>query len=53
MNFKEELRKKTGQIEAMIQVYLPKEEGYQSTVTEDMHYADSGGGKRLRPMLMA
>lgn len=53
MNFKEELRKKTGQIEAMIQVYLPKEEGYQRTVTEGMHYAVSGGGKRLRPMLMA
>ena len=53
MNFKEELRKKTGQIEAMIQVYLPKEEGYQRTVTEAMHYAVSGGGKRLRPMLMA
>ncbi len=53
MNFKEELRKKTGQIEAMIQVYLPKEEGYQRTVTEAMHYAVSGGGKRLRPMLLA
>lgn len=53
MNFKEELRKKTGQIETMIQAYLPKEEGYQHTVTEAMHYAVSGGGKRLRPMLMA
>lgn len=53
MNFNEEMANKTRQIEEMIQAYLPKEEGYQRTVTEAMNYAVLGGGKRLRPMLMA
>lgn len=53
MNFKEEIQYKTGQIEKMIEAYLPKEDGYQRTVIEAMNYAVLGGGKRLRPMLMA
>lgn len=53
MNFKEEMQRKTEQIEEMIKNRLPQEEGYQRTVTEAMNYAALGGGKRLRPMLMA
>ena len=53
MNFNEEMTDKIRQIEEMIQLHLPKEEGYQRTVIEAMNYAVLGGGKRLRPMLMA
>lgn len=53
MNFKEEMQRKTEQIEEMIKNCLPQEEGYQRTVAEAMNYAALGGGKRLRPMLMA
>ena len=52
MNFKEELQKKTEQIEIVIRKYLPKEEGYQKTVLQAMNYSVLAGGKRLRPMLM-
>lgn len=53
MNFKEEMQQKTEQIEELIRNRLPREEGYQRTVAEAMNYAALGGGKRLRPMLMA
>lgn len=53
MNFREEMQQKTAQIEEMIKSRLPEEEGYQRTVAEAMNYAALGGGKRLRPMLMA
>lgn len=53
MNFREEMQQKTAQIEEMIKSRLPEEEGYQRTVVEAMNYAALGGGKRLRPMLMA
>ena len=53
MNFEETLREKTAQAEAVLQKFLPKEEGFQRTVTEAMNYSVLAGGKRLRPMLMA
>lgn len=53
MNFNEELRRKTEHIEAMIDRYLPREEGYQKVVLQAMNYSITAGGKRLRPMLMA
>ncbi|MBD5508915.1 MAG: polyprenyl synthetase family protein [Lachnospiraceae bacterium] len=53
MNFDEELRKKTGEVEKILAAYLPKPEGFQSKVLEAMEYAVSAGGKRLRPLLMA
>ena len=40
------------EIEAIIEQYLPKEEGYQKIVLEAMNYTMRAGGKRLRPMLM-
>lgn len=52
MNFKDELTKKTEQIEAVIKQYLPEEKGYQKTVIEAMNYSILAGGKRLRPMLL-
>ena len=53
MNFDEELRNKTGEVEKILAAYLPKPEGFQSKVLEAMEYAVSAGGKRLRPLLMA
>ena len=53
MNFKEELEHKTGQVEAIISAYLPREEGYQRRVLQAMNYSVTAGGKRLRPMMMA
>lgn len=53
MNFKEELEHKTGQVEAIISAYLPREEGYQRRVLQAMNYSVTVGGKRLRPMMMA
>ena len=31
MNFKEELEKKTGEVETILAEYLPKQEGFQGT----------------------
>lgn len=52
MSFKEELQKKTQEIEELLGRYLPKEEGFQKIVLEAMNYSVTAGGKRLRPMLM-
>jgi len=52
MSFKEELQKKTAEIEEMIKGYLPEERDFQKTVMEAMNYSVLAGGKRLRPMLM-
>ena len=53
MNFNDELKQKTEQIEAILAEYLPNEDGYQKTVLQAMNYSMTAGGKRLRPMLMA
>lgn len=52
MSFKEELQKKTREIEELLGRYLPREEGFQKIVLEAMNYSVTAGGKRLRPMLM-
>jgi len=52
MSFKEELQKKTAEIEEIIKGYLPEEKDFQKTVMEAMNYSVLAGGKRLRPMLM-
>ena len=52
MNFKEELDKRTEEINSLLNRYMPREEGLQKTVIEAMNYSISAGGKRLRPMLM-
>ncbi|MCI8660323.1 MAG: polyprenyl synthetase family protein [Lachnospiraceae bacterium] len=50
--FKETLAKRTKEVEAVVEQYLPKEEGHQKTIFEAMNYSVRAGGKRLRPMLM-
>ncbi len=52
MNLKSEIKKRTAQIDAIIESFMPDEEDYQATVIEAMRYSVEGGGKRLRPMLM-
>ena len=52
MDFEKQLQEKIAQIEALLQAYLPKEEGYQRTILEAMNYSVMAGGKRLRPMMM-
>lgn len=52
MNFKEQMEYKTADIEMIIKKYLPKEEGFQKTISEAVNYSILAGGKRIRPMLM-
>lgn len=52
MSFKEQMKEKVGQIEAIIDQYLPEEKGFQKTIFESMNYSVQVGGKRLRPMIM-
>lgn len=52
MNFDEELRRRTDNVQQIIEKYLPRAEGFQKTVLEAMNYSMLSGGKRLRPMLM-
>ena len=52
MEMHEELKKRTGEVETVVERYLPKEEGHQKTIFEAMNYSVRAGGKRLRPMLM-
>ena len=52
MEMREELKKRTSEVEAVVESYLPKEEGHQKTIFEAMNYSVRAGGKRLRPMLM-
>jgi geranylgeranyl diphosphate synthase type II len=52
VNFQEELTAKTNEIEAVIERYLPKEEGFSKRMAEVMNYSMRSGGKRLRPMLL-
>ena len=52
MNFQDELKKETKEIEAKLKAYLPKEDGFAKTMAQAMNYSVLAGGKRLRPMLM-
>lgn len=52
MEMREELKKRTAEVESVIGRYLPKEDGYQKTVMSAMNYSVRAGGKRLRPLLM-
>ncbi|WP_432628278.1 polyprenyl synthetase family protein [Brotaphodocola sp.] len=49
---KEELKKRTAEVEAVVESFLPEETGHQKTIFEAMNYSVRAGGKRLRPMLM-
>ena len=52
MEMHEELKKRTGEVEKVVESYLPEEEGHQKTIFEAMNYSVTAGGKRLRPLLM-
>ena len=52
MDFKKMLEKRTAEVEAVVEAYLPPVEGNQRTVLDAMDYSVRAGGKRLRPMLM-
>lgn len=52
MNWESEQEEKIRRVEELIGAYLPKEEGYQHTVSEAMNYSILAGGKRLRPLMM-
>lgn len=52
MSFEMQMKEKVQHIEALIQAFLPQEEGYQKTIFEAVNYSVLAGGKRLRPLLM-
>ena len=39
MSFKEQMKEKVAQIEAIIGQYLPQEKGFQKTIFESMNYS--------------
>lgn len=51
-DFKNDLIKRTEEVEKTIYQWLPKEEGFQKDLIEAMNYSVMAGGKRLRPMLL-
>lgn len=51
-SLKEQISRRTSEIEEIIYAYLPPVEGQQKTVMAAMDYTYKAGGKRLRPMLM-
>ena len=50
VNFQDELKKRTEEINKVIQSYLPEEEGFAKTMAQAMNYSILAGGKRLRPV---
>ena len=52
VTFRDELTKRTEEVQKTVYQYLPEENGYQKTLLEAMNYSMMAGGKRLRPLLM-
>lgn len=52
MNFKEELEQRTQSAWAVVEGYLPKEEGFSGNLAKAINYSMRAGGKRLRPVFM-
>ncbi len=50
--FEQWLARATAETEAVIDAYLPPEEGHQKTVLAAMNYSIKAGGKRLRPLFL-
>ncbi len=48
----QEKKQRLEEIEAVLEAFLPREEGLQQIIMEAMNYSLRAGGKRLRPMLM-
>ena len=52
MDLKTVLKGHSDTISRDIELYLPKEEGFQQTIFESANYSVRNGGKRLRPLLI-
>lgn len=52
MTFRNELDRRTEEVQEVIFRFLPREEGYQKTLAQAMNYSMTAGGKRLRPLLL-
>lgn len=52
MDFKRELKERTENIEKILAVFAPEEQGFQKTIFQAMNYSLMSGGKRLRPLLI-
>ena len=52
MNFKDELKARTAEANEVIKEYLPRSRGFSTELADAMSYALTGGGKRIRPVLM-
>ena len=50
MDFKRELKERTENIEKILAVFAPEEQGFQKTIFQAMNYSLMAGGKRLRPL---
>lgn len=51
-NIDDEIKSHINEIEAILNKYLPAEQGNAAAVIRAMNYSINAGGKRLRPMLM-
>ena len=52
MDFKRELKERTENIEKILAVFAPEEQGFQKTIFQAMNYSLMAGGKRLRPLFI-
>ena len=52
MDFNRELKERTENIEKILAVFAPEEQGFQKTIFQAMNYSLMAGGKRLRPLLI-
>ncbi|MDD6035365.1 MAG: polyprenyl synthetase family protein [Lachnospiraceae bacterium] len=52
MDFEQQKKQKTEEINELLRRYLPKEEGEERILCEAMNYSIAVGGKRIRPMLL-
>ena len=50
--FNDELQKKVGEIEQILDGFVPRDAEFQKTIFDAVEYSLMGGGKRLRPMLI-
>lgn len=49
VNFQDELKKRTEEIEAVLKSYLPREEGFAKTMAQAMNYSVLAGGQASSP----
>ncbi len=52
LNFKEELKIRTEEVNRVLEGFLPAEEGFPKELMHAMNYSMLAGGKRIRPVLL-